>query len=534
MAKKKPVPAKKSEQERFSFQEKFIGILTNKNFPLYLAGFFFIAAAVISFSFHKVGDYGVETDFFWSYVPSAKEFLKGNIEIDPFRGPLYPIALGLFGFLLNDFFTAGILIGVLSGAFVVFFSFQIIKKIFNPIAAFFAVLILFTNQYFFQYCYSAGTDMFFNALALGSLFFFYKKESFSHLQLSLAALMGGLAYLTRYNGIFILSTIAIILFINFNNESIKERLKQAGLFLFVFILTITPWGIFTLIKKGSFFYNHNYKNLAYELHAKGEIGWDQFWFQQSDNYTSLSDVIFQDFGLFVSKMIENLSDHFLKDMEILMGWHIGVFTIIGLVFFLINNPLRPFNTKENGFVIHNITFFLLLLLVFYSERFSLFLIPFYAVFAVYPLFSIKKFSTAKLIPKALSYGIAIILVVVTISSSYSFNAERINSGPVEVKQLSDWYNANVPENEKGKKLAARKPHPAYYMDMEFVLFPMSSSYEEFIAELKKSNVDYLFFSGIEASFRPQFRFLLDKNFSHPALTPVIYYNYPPAVLYKVN
>ena len=102
--------SKKKQKETKSIQVKktsswnFEKLVSNKYTGLILAGFYFVVACLISFLFHKVGDYGIETDFFWGYVPSAKEFLSGHIAIDGFRGPLYPIALGVVGFLFGDFF----------------------------------------------------------------------------------------------------------------------------------------------------------------------------------------------------------------------------------------------------------------------------------------------------------------------------------------------------------------------------------------------------------------------------------------------
>ena len=78
--------------------------LEHNHIGLIIYGFYLLVVGIISFVFHKVGDYGVETDFFCSYVQSAKEFLNGNIPIDAFRGPLCPMVLGVFGFVLNDFF----------------------------------------------------------------------------------------------------------------------------------------------------------------------------------------------------------------------------------------------------------------------------------------------------------------------------------------------------------------------------------------------------------------------------------------------
>ena len=73
-------------------------------------------------------------------------------------------------------------------------------------------------------------------------------------------------------------------------------------------------------------------------------------------------------------------------MEKLVGWQLGVFVILGLFLLIISNPLKSWKEQETGYYIVNLFFFALLLVVFYSERFSLFLIPFYAVIAVQPFF----------------------------------------------------------------------------------------------------------------------------------------------------
>jgi hypothetical protein len=69
--------------------------------------------------------------------------------------------------------------------------------------------------------------------------------------------------------------------------------------------------------------------------------------------------------------------------------------------------------------------------------------------------------------------------------------------------------------------------------MEFKLLPMADSYEEFIAKLREQQVDYLYFSTIEAAMRRQFQSLLNPKQNHPGLKAVVYFENPPAVLYKV-
>jgi hypothetical protein len=530
---KKTEKKKQQSTGQINLSQKFEELTNYKFLGLGIAVVYFIVMAIVSFSFHKVGDYGVETDFFWGYVPAAKDFLNGVITIDAFRGPLYPIVLGIFGFILSDFFNAGILIGILSAVFVIYFTFEMVKRIFSPKVALFVTLILVCNPVFVQYTYSAGTDMFFSALVTATLFFFFKEKELSYKNLVIAAFLGGLSYLTRYNGIFLFGFVIVILFINYWNIDWLKRFKVAAVFVVVFILTFSPWGIYCLGEKGSFLYNENYKNIAYEMHGKGKISWDEYWFKESSKVTSLQDVVFSDPGTFLSKVINNVGDHFIEDMEKLVGWHIGVFVILGLILLIISNPLKDWKSRETGYYLLSIFFFGLLLLIFYSDRFSMFLIPCYSVLAVQPFF-INKFRIRKFAPLKFSYILMIGLVAFTFAKSYSFNSSRIDSGPKELLVLEEWYETNIPENERGKKIASRKAHVAYYLDMKFSLIPMADTYEELIAKLKENNVDHLYFSTMEAAMRRQFQFLLDPRQNHPGLQVEVYFENPPAVLYKVE
>lgn len=513
-------------------KELFDNIVQYKYTGLSIALLYFLVLLIVSLLSHKVGDYGVETDFFWSYVPVAKSFLNGILKIDQFRGPLYPMILGIFNLVISNYFLSGVLLGIISGSLVIFFNFELIKRIFSSQLAFFATLILAINPIFVQYTYSAGTDMVFNALATGTLFFFFREKKLNYKNLIIAGILGGLSYLTRYNGVFLLGFIVIILFVNYWNIGWLKRIKASVIFLVSFILTFTPWGIYCLSEKGSFFYNENYKNIAYELFGKGKVSWDQFWFKESNSFTSLFDVIGRDFSKFISMAIGNIGGHFISDMERLMGWYVGAFVILGLIVLIISKPYKNWKSIQTGYYLSNIFFFGLLLLVFYSERFSIFLIPFYAVIALGVFFN-EKLIFYKKFPAELGYIVIVVLLILTLSNSVSFNSSRINSGPVELLTLRDWYQTHVPNSEKGKKIAARKPHVAYYLNMDFYLLPLANTYPALIDSFKKHDVDYLYFSPIEAGMRREFQFLLNPKSPHPGLKTVVYFNNPPSVLYKV-
>lgn len=523
----------RSEQKVGSLFMKLQKLIEYKHLGFIFAISYSIIVGLISLSLHKIGDYGVETDFYWNYVPAAQQFLKGTVQIDPFHGPLYPMVLSVFGLVIGDFFTGGIILGLVSSAFVIYFSFEVLKNIFSSLIAAPVTLLIILNPIFVQYTYSAGTDMFFMALVSAAVFFFFKSNRLNTTNILLAAFFGGLSYLTRYNGLFLFGFILVILFINYWKIDFKKRLLVSSLFISIFILTITPWGIYCLKEKGSFLYNQNYKNIAYELYGKGKIGWDEFWFKESKSFTSISQVIFKDPGLFISNTINNIPDHFLNDMEKLTGWHVGFFVALGFFLFLFNKPLKKINSIGFAYLLVNFFFFSLLLLLFYGERFSMFLIPFYCSIAVITISSRKNPITEK-IPAALRIVILIILVFIGAVKAYNYNSEIINSGPNEILVIKDWFKNNIKQPQDGAMIAARKAHIAYYLDMKFKPLPLADNYNDFLTALRNNKVEYLYFSEIEAQLRQPFFSLLDPQSDHPGLTALVFTSYPPAVLYKVE
>jgi 4-amino-4-deoxy-L-arabinose transferase-like glycosyltransferase len=515
-----------------SLQEIFTKFVQYRYLGLAIAILYFVILLIVSLLFHKVGDYGVETDFFWTYVPEAKSFISGALMIDNFRGPFYPMVLGIVNLVFDNYFLTGILIGISSAAVVIFLTYVLIRKLFSPMTAFFVVLLLSTNPIFVQYSYSAGTDMIFNMLVTAALYYFFKEKELNYQNLIIAAGFAGLSYLTRYNGVFLLGFVFIILFVNNWNISWLKRIKYSLLFVFAFLLTFTPWGIYCLVKKGSIFYNENFKNIAYEVYGKGTIAWDQFWFEHSSNYSSLFDVIAVNPFKFFVAILENVGGNFWADMNGLMGLYVGVFTILGIIFLLLPKPRINWSSRVTGYYLSNIFFFSLLLFVFYSNRFSLFLIPFYAILAVQPFLAERTVLQRK-IPISVGYALVALMVVITLSKSISFNSSRISSGPKDLIELQDWYNKNILPENRGKILAARKPHAAYHLGMQFHLLPMADSYSEILDQLKKHNVDYLYLNSTETGLRREYQPLLYPEKEPPGLKIEIRIKKPSSVLYKV-
>ncbi|KAB2922673.1 MAG: glycosyltransferase family 39 protein [Bacteroidetes bacterium] len=492
-----------------------------------LAAAYAVVMLHIGLTYHVVGDYNVETDFFQAYVPTAKDFLKGVWTIEDFRGPGYPALLAAAGLFVRDFFTAGIVLSTLAAAVTLYFTFETVRRLFRADLAFAVVLLTAVNRTFVQYSYTAGTDMVFNAFTAGIIFFLLRKETLSWPDLALSALFGAAAYLTRSNGIVFLAAVPFIMaVVNVYNLPVKQRLVASGVWAGLFLLFITPWGMHTLAEKGSFFFSRNHLNIAYEMFGKGKVGWDEFWNVESVRYTSLLQVVMTDPGLFVSTVFSNLYGHFLSDMELLMNWFAGIGVLAAVISMVKRRPDR----RQGAFFLFGASLFLVLLIVFYGERFSMYLIPMYGVLALGTL----VWDRWRGIPYYSATLLAAALIGYTAYGSVEYNRQHIDSGPREIKAIADWFNQNVKDADPSKVVVCRKPHIAFYIDKTMKYFPYVDTWPALEAETKRLGADYLFYGIYEANMRPQFRQLLDPSAAPPWLEPVTYTVNPPSVLYRVK
>ena len=170
---------------------------------------YLVALGSAAFAFHRIGDYAVETDFYWIYAPRAKELLRGIILLDQFRGPGYEILLAGAGWLLGDMFRAGMLLSVLSAGAVLWLTYRLLERLFGAEHALIVSVALAVNHTFIIASYTAATDMVFNLLAVLIVFLILHREEYRWHDLALAGLVTGFAYVTRYNTVAFLIAVPL-------------------------------------------------------------------------------------------------------------------------------------------------------------------------------------------------------------------------------------------------------------------------------------------------------------------------------------
>jgi hypothetical protein len=522
-------------------------IFAGNYLPYIISGIYFAIISFVSFSYHKVGDYGVETDFYWGYIPQAKAILKGILIIDEYKGPLYQIVLALFSLVFGgDFFRAGIFINILSATAVLFFIFKIFKIISNKEIAFITVIFTATNQYFIKYSYSCGTDMLFMVLYFLSIFCLLKSDFNEAKWMLVSGLFCALAYITRYTALSLIISVflyfIILIIRRFRTKNLKTREKLSGkikniyLFFIPNLVFVIAWGIICLIYKGSFFYNNNFLNTSYTVYKTGDISNADWVANYQSQFHSMKDVVFRDFGLFVKRIfIENFSSYFVNDMKILLSWYVGIFASAGLIFFLFKFKKINFLVKFYFFL--SIIFYFFTILIFYSERFTLLLLPLYFYFISNLLFItfLQKNRLKKRGIALISLSIVTALFIINFYNSFFYVKEDIASGNVDILLVSEWVKNHYNDGLNGKTVAARKPHIAYYTNSIFMPLTGIATVNELVSKLKQSNVDYLFSTAGELSPRGiMTKSLLDPDNPPDGLEPIFSSENHSCVLFKVK
>ncbi|MCS6989086.1 MAG: glycosyltransferase family 39 protein [Chloroherpetonaceae bacterium] len=491
-----------------------------------------VVLLVAALAHHRVGDYGVETDFFWGYAPDARavqEWLRGEgkFPIDGFRGPMYAIVLALAEVFVQDYFVAGVMLATLCAGATLYLSHRLALEFFGKVEALFVLLILATNSVFIQYSYSAGTDMFFNLLATMAIYAFLKSlngEGFKWFWLASATT--GVATLSRQNAIFLVAGFLLSLFLlNPSRATFKARALQAAALVATVLAIYAPYGFYVLREKGKFFYSLNHLNVAKDL-FKDEVDWETFWFRKSQSFNSIVDVILADPIRFLKHVLANVPSHFVGDMGELLTWVLGVFVVGGIVATLVQ---RDLTRVQVAYFVFAAAHFGVLSLVFYGARFSLNLLAPYAVLAT-------RFFKWSAIPKVAQYALPVALCV-ALFQSVQFHRQNIDSGPQEMLALREKFfeiTGRDPKKPSKDIIIARKPHIAYYLNLQMGGFPMTNTYEELLAEARKIGATYLFYSYFEANLRPQFRFLFNVHQPPPELEPVMWLSNPPAALYRIK
>ncbi len=480
-----------------------------------LIAFFTIYWGVQAFTLHRLGNYAVETDFYWKYGPAARDLQHGVIDIQNYdsKGWGYPAvvaAVSMFGF---EIFRAAQIVGLLSAALSLLLLYRLHRRLFGPGVALAGLLLVLGNRIFLANTYEVGTDMFFLAVTLGSIYLLLRSEKPGWRAVLVSGLLGGWAFSTRYNGLMLWpGALALFLLFQVPPGGRADRLRRAALWSGGFLVAALPWLWINAAHTGNPLTNSNYVNVGFAVYGEGN--WEKFFYGGARTVHSLPDVVMLDPGRFAGTMAKNVVEHLRRDLFELLSPPWGILALIGALFMIGDRAGR----RVAGYLTFGALGFLSLVPVFYGARFSLALLPFYAALATWPFASPTIARAAggieRVFPVRAFAFLAIWIPVSVAAYAWTKDAdsnENIAAGPYDLSQAVEFLR----DQPSGNGLIARKPHAAFLSSMRFVAMPEEPSLDSLRAVAIREHALYVLISDIEYRTRLSARTLAESRVDPP-------------------
>jgi uncharacterized membrane protein YvlD (DUF360 family) len=488
---------------------------------LWTALAYFAVVAALGLVFHVTGDLESESDFFDSYVVQARAFLDGAIAVDPYRGPVYPILLALFslpmGLVGAGMFEAGIVLSALSAAVTLYFTQRLLSRWLSAPVALAATLLAALNWVFVRYSYTTGNDMPFAALATAALCAFFAPRAGTRLRPLALGILCGVVYLTRYNGVALpLVMFAGVLLFDLWDLPWKRRVRACVLLAAGFAAVLSPWALYCKAETGRYVYNENYRNVAYGAYMTTEGTTEEFLARHPGEFTGYRDVLSYDPGRLLKQVAVHFVEHTRRVLQRVLSWPLSIFTLVGLASLFRRGGNRSFGV----YALAGAVFYLLLLLVFYSDRFLLFLVPIACALAAHGfVVASDAISRRTPVPPFADFALMTLLIYSAITC-VAFNRPLIHGADTVFREMGETFARERPDHDRAETVVARKAYFGYFAGLTTAPLPLVSSHDELMAYLRRVGADYLFFSYVAYNTREALTYLSYPDRPHPGLVPL--------------
>jgi len=237
------------------------------------------------------------------FLKHAEQILAGDGESvyffndPPFLGIIYALTNQVFG---NPFISVK-LIQLISGTGLIFFSFFILKNIFDFKTAIIGQIFFASLPIFHIAVIESLHELYPILLIFVSIYFLTKKQT-NYFDFAMAGIFIGLAFSVRFVGLPIM--FGVILFLLIRDKKIKKNLKYIGVFLIFFGIAISPLIFYTYSTHGTFLEGSSNALFLWEWqHRYPE--WELEMTKLVLNNSSTLDGIFLDFDLFLKNYLHN-------------------------------------------------------------------------------------------------------------------------------------------------------------------------------------------------------------------------------------
>jgi len=514
--------------------------------------------ALLLGSFHQVGGFGVETDFYQSYAVQAQNILAGRPYTYPHHPPGYTILLGGVSLLTGDLFVAGKIISAFAIGLLGLTAYGLLKALFDPrIALASTILCLFA---LIPYSFLAATDVVGALLMLLPLRILLNRATVSLRFCLLTGICAGIAYLVRSNAVSVILGIGFcLLFIDLEHEGLVRRLVKFGFFVGGALLTVSPWFIINWKTNGSPFASTAHLQMAAHFYYPTGDAFETTLRQAALKFSSLSDVVLYDQTRFLRQFLTAVFYENIIHLAVqAVKFPAYLFAGPGLLLLL-----WDLSRKRLTFLLVCLIGYLLLGLVGFHLRLYLFLFPLLFTLVAYFFFhksiipalwsraaqknksrytrrerrrasrvqpqnsdrAWERGANIRILSSAVSWLCVIVLACFVGMSSYRATRRTLASEPRYLLEIASFLRNR---STTGELIIVRKSHLAYLAGLTRV-FPLANTSQEFLAKAREIGARYIVYSEFEASLWPGLKSLRNAS-AMPGRFKLIYTHYPTRTL----
>jgi tetratricopeptide (TPR) repeat protein len=476
-----------------------------------------LALLIVAFAAHPLGDHFTESDFY-EYAAGGRAIARGSVDFARYGviGPVYEFLLAIPALLGIPAFTFARLLSVAAVTIFALAWLEIVRRRLGGLAALVMVTLLFANAVLFRYGYSSTTDV--TALAFQAVSLWALLAGRGRAAPWVAGAAAALATLTRYNSAFLLPGAIAFLLVLANAPPAARRAALVR-WLAAFAIVVTPWTLVSaahghwpgedLFSNATFYANPSARERNVQDRPEGRPA------AETDRRG------------FAVRVITNAPAHLVEDARGVLGWPTAGLCALGLVILLAERRARAWLPLG----LNGAFAFLALAPVFYSDRYSLAVLPFYLSLAGAAAASSRLAALAgrarPLVPA--------LLVAWPLVASLDANVklQRYVRGqlPRDVLAAAPALRRELHPDDG---VIARKGALAFWGGGRPVAFPRLASLAEMAAHADANRARFIYYSWYEGMLRPEFLYLLDTTAVIPGLARIASVTEPAALLYRIE
>src|SRR6185436_1672675 len=314
-----------------------------------------------------VGDYLKETDFYHLYAPDADRIRSGQPPANTFNtGPAYPLFLALAFPLTGDNFAAGKYLSLAAAVVTALTAFQLFRELFGDRAGCLGLLFLLISADFARFSVQATTDMPFLAIVVLAMLAISHAAHGGGWTWGVAGGLSGLAYLIRYNGLFLVPT--GLFAVHTSGRWPTPRLRNMALFVLGALVLVSPWLLLSTRLHGTPFFNRTHAMMAiaaYGLRRDLDGVYDAV-----ERFQSIGDVVLHDPLRFFGQYVRNLTSTLVNTLAVpLAVLPVGLLAVGGAIQIAAGRAER----RARPFLVSLVLFLLVVAFVHWESRYVLYL-----------------------------------------------------------------------------------------------------------------------------------------------------------------